>query len=50
MTPLELKEMLRSKSAKKQEKINLIKDELIEKYESAEVAPLLDEADITLVA
>lgn len=52
MTPLELKEMLRARSEKKQQKINHIKEELIERFESdaAQVAPLLDEADIMLVA
>lgn len=52
LTPLELKEMLKARTEKKVQKINHIKEELIEKFESdsAEVAPLLDEADITFVA
>lgn len=44
--------MLKARTEKKVQKINHIKEELIEKFESdsAEVAPLLDEADITFVA
>ena len=51
LTPLELKDMLRSRSEQKQQKISTIQEDLIERFESsAERAPLLDTSDIAFMA
>jgi hypothetical protein len=42
--------MLKARFEKKTEKISHIKEELVEKLETANVAPLLDEADVAFVA
>jgi hypothetical protein len=42
--------MLKARTEKKKEKITAIREDLMEKFESGNAAPLLDETDVALVA